>query len=166
MKDNFAARFRKTFNVAFGAMVNKYKRGVMVFIKHKWLMWSTFVLAIGALVLLMNSTKTGLVPDEDQGTIMVNVTTAPGTSLEETYKVLNEVAGRISNIPQVENAMETAGFNMIASAAGSSYAMGIVKLKNWDERPNPEDEVHAVIGQIYARTADIKNATIFAVARL
>lgn len=164
MKDNFAARFRKTFNVAFGAMVNKYKRGVMVFIKHKWLMWSTFVLAIGALVLLMNSTKTGLVPDEDQGTIMVNVTTAPGTSLEETYKVLNEVAGRISNIPQVENAMETAGFNMIASAAGSSYAMGIVKLKNWDERPNPEDEVHAVIGQIYARTADIKNATIFAVA--
>ena len=164
MKDNFAARFRKTFNVAFGAMVNKYKRGVMVFIKHKWLMWSTFVLAIGALVLLMNTTKTGMVPDEDQGTIMVNVTTAPGTSLEETYKVLNEVAGRISNIPQVENAMETAGFNMIASAAGSSYAMGIVKLKNWDERPNPEDEVHAVIGQIYARTADIKNATIFAVA--
>ena len=164
MKDNFAARFRKTFNVAFGAMVNKYKRGVMVFIKHKWLMWSTFVLAIGALVLLMNTTKTGLVPDEDQGTIMVNVTTAPGTSLEETYKELNEVAGRLSNIPQVENAMETAGFNMIASAAGSSYAMGIVKLKNWDERPNPEDEVHAVIGQIYARTADIKNATIFAVA--
>lgn len=45
---------------------------------------------------------------------------------------------------------------MIASAAGSSYAMGIVKLKNWDERPNPEDEVQAVIGQIYARTADIK----------
>ncbi|MDY5396544.1 MAG: efflux RND transporter permease subunit [Alistipes sp.] len=164
MKDNFAARFRKTFNVAFNALVNKYKRGVMVFIKHKWLMWSTFALAIAALVLLMNSTKTGLVPDEDQGTIMVNVTTAPGTSLEETNKVLEEVANRIADIPQVENAMETAGFNMIASAAGSSYAMGIVKLKNWDERPNPEDEVHAVIGQIYARTADIKNATIFAVA--
>ena len=136
----------------------------MVFIKHKWLMWSTFVIAIAALVLLMNSTKTGLVPDEDQGTIMVNVTTSPGTSLEETYKVLEQVANRIADIPQVENAMETAGFNMIASAAGSSYAMGIVKLKNWDERPNPEDEVHAVIGQIYARTADIKNAQIFAVA--
>ena len=164
MKDNFAARFRKAFNTAFGAMVNKYKRGVMLFIKHKWLMWSTFALAIAALVLLLNSTKTGLVPDEDQGTIMVNVTTSPGTSLEETYKVLEQVANRISDIPQVENAMETAGFNMIASAAGSSYAMGIVKLKNWDERPNPEDEVHAVIGQIYARTADIKNAQIFAVA--
>ena len=164
MRDNFAARFRKAFNTIFNALINKYKRGVMVFIKHKWLMWSTFVIAIAALVLLMNSTKTGLVPDEDQGTIMVNVTTSPGTSLEETYKVLEQVANRIADIPQVENAMETAGFNMIASAAGSSYAMGIVKLKNWDERPNPEDEVQAVIGQIYARTADIKNAQIFAVA--
>ena len=164
MRDNFAARFRKAFNTIFNALINKYKRGVMVFIKHKWLMWSTFAIAIAALVLLMNSTKTGLVPDEDQGTIMVNVTTSPGTSLEETYKVLEQVANRIADIPQVENAMETAGFNMIASAAGSSYAMGIVKLKNWDERPNPEDEVHAVIGQIYARTADIKNAQIFAVA--
>ena len=164
MKNNFAARFRKAFNTIFSTLVNKYKDGVMLFIKHKWLMWSTFAIAIAALVLLMNSTKTGLVPDEDQGTIMVNVTTPPGTSLEETYKVLEVVASRISDIPQVENAMETAGFNMIASAAGSSYAMGIVKLKNWDERPNPEDEVQAVIGQIYARTADIKNAQIFAVA--
>ncbi len=164
MKDNFAARFRKAFNTIFSTLVNKYKHGVMLFIKHKWLMWSTFAIAIAALVLLMNSTKTGLVPDEDQGTIMVNVTTPPGTSLEETNKVLEMVASRIADIPQVENAMETAGFNMIASAAGSSYAMGIVKLKNWDERPNPEDEVQAVIGQIYARTADIKNAQIFAVA--
>ena len=164
MKNNFAARFRKAFNTIFSTLVNKYKHGVMLFIKHKWLMWSTFAIAIAALVLLMNSTKTGLVPDEDQGTIMVNVTTPPGTSLEETNKVLETVASRIADIPQVENAMETAGFNMIASAAGSSYAMGIVKLKNWDERPNPEDEVQAVIGQIYARTADIKNAQIFAVA--
>ena len=164
MKNNFAARFRKAFNTIFSTLVNKYKHGVMLFIKHKWLMWSTFAIAIAALVLLMNSTKTGLVPDEDQGTIMVNVTTPPGTSLEETYKVLEVVASRISDIPQVENAMETAGFNMIASAAGSSYAIGIVKLKNWDERPNPEDEVQAVIGQIYARTADIKSAQIFAVA--
>ena len=41
MRDNFAARFRKAFNTAFGALVNKYKHGVMLFIKHKWLMWST-----------------------------------------------------------------------------------------------------------------------------
>ena len=163
MRDNFAARFRKAFNTAFGALVNKYKHGVMLFIKHKWLMWSTLGLAIAALVLLMNTTKTGLVPDEDQGTIMVNVTTAPGSSLAETHKVMEQVSQRISGIPQIRDYMQVAGYGMIAGQ-GSSYGMAIIKLKDWDERPNKEDDVNAVIGQIYGRTADIKDAQIFAVA--
>ena len=163
MRDNFAARFRKAFNTAFGAMVNKYKHGVMLFIKHKWLMWSTLGLTIAALVLLMNTTKTGLVPDEDQGTIMVNVTTAPGSSLAETHKVMEQVSQRINGIPQIRDYMQVAGYGMIAGQ-GSSYGMAIIKLKDWDERPNKEDDVNAVIGQIYGRTADIKDAQIFAVA--
>lgn len=105
MRDNFAARFRKAFNTAFGALVNKYKHGVMLFIKHKWLMWSTLGLAIAALVLLMNTTKTGLVPDEDQGTIMVNVTTAPGSSLAETHKVRSRFRSA-SAAPQIRDYMQ------------------------------------------------------------
>ena len=163
MRDNFAARFRKAFNAGFGAMVNKYKHGVMLFIKHKWLMWSTLVLALAALVVLMNTTKTGLVPDEDQGTIMVNVTAAPGSSLSETHKVMEQISERIQGIPQIHDFMQTAGYGMIAGQ-GSSYGMCIVKLKKWDERPDKEDAVNAVINQIYARTADIKDAQIFAVA--
>ena len=163
MKDNFAARFRKAFNTIFSTLVNKYKHGVMLFIKHKWLMWSTLGLTIAALVLLMNTTKTGLVPDEDQGTIMVNVTTAPGSSLAETHKVMEQVSQRINGIPQIRDYMQVAGYGMIAGQ-GSSYGMAIIKLKDWDERPNKEDDVNAVIGQIYGRTADIKDAQIFAVA--
>ena len=163
MRDNFAARFRKAFNTAFGALVNKYKHGVLLFIKHKWLMWSTLGLAFAALILLMNSTKTGLVPDEDQGTIMVNVTTAPGTSLAETHVVMEQVADRIQAIPQIRDFMQVAGYGMIAGQ-GSSYGMCIIKLKDWEERPDKADAVNAVIGQIYGRTADIKDAQIFAVA--
>jgi len=136
---------------------------VLLFIKHKWLMWSTLGLTIAALALLMNTTKTGLVPDEDQGTIMVNVTTAPGSSLAETHKVMEQVSQRISGIPQIRDYMQVAGYGMIAGQ-GSSYGMAIIKLKDWDERPNKEDDVNAVIGQIYGRTADIKDAQIFAVA--
>ena len=163
MRDNFAARFRKAFNSGFSAMINKYKHGVLLFIKHKWLMWSTLGLAFAALVLLMNTTKTGLVPDEDQGTIMVNVTTAPGTSLAETHQVMEEVSARIKAIPQIRDFMQVAGYGMIAGQ-GSSYGMCIIKLKDWEERPEKTDAVNAVIGQIYGRTADIKNAQIFAVA--
>ncbi|MDE6070147.1 MAG: efflux RND transporter permease subunit, partial [Alistipes sp.] len=163
MRDNFAARFRKAFNTAFNAMINKYKHGVMIFIKHRWLTWCTLALAIAALVVLMNNTKTGLVPDEDQGTIMVNVTTAPGSSLAETDKVMTEVGRRLQSIPQVRDFNQVAGYGMIAGQ-GNSYGMCIVKLKDWEARPNKEDAVQAVIGQIYARTADIKDAQIFAVA--
>ena len=163
MRDNFAARFRKAFNTAFSAIVGKYKHGVMFFIKHKWLMWATLGLSFAALVVLMNSTKTGLVPDEDQGTVMVNVTTAPGTSLAETDKVMQEVGRRLQGIPQVRDFNQVAGYGMIAGQ-GNSYGMCIVKLKNWEDRPDKQDAVAAVIGQIYARTADIKNAQVFAVA--
>ncbi len=163
MRDNFAARFRKAFNTAFGALINKYKHGVLLFIKHKWLMWSTLGLTLAALVLLLNSTKTGLVPDEDQGTIMVNVTTAPGSSLAETHEVMEQVSERIQSIPQIRDFMQVAGYGMIAGQ-GSSYGMCIIKLKDWDDRPDKTDAVQAVIGQVYGRTADIKNAQIFAVA--
>ena len=163
MRDNFAARFRKAFNTTFATMVNKYKHGVLLFIKHKWLMWSTLGLALAALVLLMNTTKTGLVPDEDQGTIMVNVTAAPGSGLAETHLIMEQVADRIEDIPQIRDFMQVAGYGMIAGQ-GSSYGMCIIKLKDWEERPEKSDAVQAVIGQIYARTADIKDAQIFAVA--
>ncbi|MDE6857861.1 MAG: efflux RND transporter permease subunit, partial [Alistipes sp.] len=163
MRDNFAARFRKAFNSAFTVMVDKYKYGVMFFIKRRWLTWATLVLAFGALVVLMNTTKTGLVPDEDQGTIMVNVTTAPGSSLAETDKVMTELGRRLSSIPQIRDFQQVAGYGMIAGQ-GNSYGMCIVKLKDWSERPDKTDAVNAVIGQIYARTADIKDAQIFAVA--
>ena len=163
MRDNFAARFRKAFNAVFTAMINKYKHGVMFFIKRRWLMWSTLALAFAALFVLMNTTKTGLVPDEDQGTIMVNVTTAPGSSLQETNEVMNRIGERMAGIEQIRDFQQVAGYGMIAGQ-GSSYGMCIVKLKNWEERPDKEDAVNAVIGQLYARTADIKDAQIFAVA--
>ena len=162
-KNNFASRFRKAFNSGFSTLINKYKHGVLLFIKHKWLMWSTLGLAFAALVLLMNSTKTGLVPDEDQGTIMVNVTAAPGSGLAETHLIMEQVADRIEDIPQIRDFMQVAGYGMIAGQ-GSSYGMCIIKLKDWEERPDKADAVNAVIGQIYRRTADIKDAQIFAVA--
>ena len=135
----------------------------MVFIKHKWLTWATLGLAMIGLVLLMNNTKTGLVPDEDQGTIMINVTTAPGSSLAETNKIMGEVGERLKSIPQIRDFQQVAGYGMIAGQ-GNSYGMCIVRLKDWSERPDKADAVNAVIGQIYARTADIKDAQIFAVA--
>ncbi len=162
-RDNFAARFRKAYNTAFSAILNKYKRGVMVFIKHKWLMWGTLACALALFVVLMNNTKTGLVPDEDQGVVMVDVTAAPGSTLSETNAIMKELNDRLESIPQIQQLMVTAGYGLM-SGQGVSYGMCIIKLKPWEERTEKGDDVNSVIGQIYARTADIKNAQIIAVA--
>ena len=162
-KNNFAARFRKSFNSAFDVMVDKYKTIVLFFIKRRWLTWSLLACSVVLLVLLMNNTKTSLVPDEDQGVIFVNVSTAAGSSLTTTDEVMERIEKRLMEIPQLKHVQKVAGYGLLAGQ-GSSFGMLILKLKPWDERPGDEDNVQSVIGQVYARTADIKDASVFAIS--
>ena len=162
-KNNFAARFRKAFNSAFDVMVDKYKTIVLFFIKRRWLTWSLLACSVVLLVLLMNNTKTSLVPDEDRGVIFVNVSTAAGSSLTTTDKVMERIEKRLIEIPQLKHVQKVAGYGLLAGQ-GSSFGMLILKLKPWDERPGDEDNVQSVIGQVYARTADIKDASVFAIS--
>ena len=162
-KNNFAARFRKAFNSAFDMMVDKDTTIVLFFIKRRWLTWSLLACSVVLLVLLMNNTKTSLVPDEDQGVIFVNVSTAAGSSLTTTDKVMERIEKRLIEIPQLKHVQKVAGYGLLAGQ-GSSFGMLILKLKPWDERPGDEDNVQSVIGQVYARTADIKDASVFAIS--
>ena len=162
-KNNFAARFRKVFNAAFGAMSEKYKNIVLVFIKHKWLTWGLLACSIFLLVFLMRSTKTSLVPEEDQGVIMVNVSTAAGNSLSTTDAIMENIQERLMTIPQIEHCQRVSGYGLLAGQ-GSSYGMFILKLKHWDERTEEGDDIQSVIGQIAAKTADIKDAQIFSMS--
>lgn len=162
-KHNFASRFRRAFNTAFQAIIEKYKRGVLFFIRRRWLAVSLLVCSVVLLVVLMNTTKTGLVPDEDQGVVFVNVSTAAGSSLQTTNGIMKQVEQRLSDIPQVKHIQKVAGYGLLAGQ-GNSFGMLVLKLKPWDERPDAADNVQAVIGQVYGRTADIKNATVFAIS--
>ncbi|WP_106831210.1 efflux RND transporter permease subunit [Parabacteroides pacaensis] len=162
-KDNFAARFRKAFNVTFDALVSKYKNIVLFFIKRKWLTWSLLACSVLLLIFLMNTTKTSLVPDEDQGVVFVNVSTAAGSSLKTTYDVMSRIEQRLKNIPQVAHLQRVTGYGLLAGQ-GNSFGMLILKLKPWDERPGKENNVQAVIGQVYGSTADIKDASVFAIS--
>ena len=162
-KQNFAARFRKAFNAAFDVVIDRYKGIVLFFIKHRWLTGGLLVASIALLVVLMNTTKTSLVPDEDQGVVFVNVSTAAGSSLRTTDEVMKRIEQRMEQIPQVEHVQKVAGYGLLAGQ-GSSFGMLILKLKPWDERPGKEDNVQSVIGQVYGRTSDIKDATVFAIS--
>ncbi|MCM1502992.1 MAG: efflux RND transporter permease subunit [Bacteroidales bacterium] len=161
--DNFSNRFRKVFTTGFNAIVEKYKYGVLFFIRRKWAMWGTVIASVALLVVLMMNTKTGLVPDEDLGTIMIDVTLAPGSSLQNTERVLQEISSRIDGMKDIEIRSTVSGYGMI-SGAGTPYAQIIIRLKNWKFRKDRAEKVDALIGQIMARTADIRDAKIIPMA--
>ena len=161
---SFSSRFHHAFEASFNRLVLRYKSGVMWFFSRKWLIGVGVVAAIALLAVLMNHTKTSLVPDEDMGTVFVNVTTPPGSSLSQTVKAMEEVEACIKDIPQIERYSNVAGYSMMGGQAPSG-GMLIIKLKNWDERPDEEDYISAVIADIYRRTANVHSAKLFAFAQ-
>lgn len=162
-KDNFAARFRKAYNTAFTALTKKYQVGVKLFIKSKTLLYGTLILSFVAMIYLFSTTKTGLIPTEDQGTIMVNVTATPGSTLDQTNKIMEQIEERIvKNIPQIRIYNRVSGYGLLAGQ-GSSYGMLIIKLKDWAERPEDTDHVSYLSQKVMALCADIKDAQVIAI---
>lgn len=163
-KLSFSSRFHHAFEASFNRLVLKYKNGVSFFLRRKWIAWVSLVAVCALLVFFMRTTKTGLVPDEDMGTVFVNVTTPPGSSLAQTRKTMEMIDRRIREIPQIKTYSNVTGYSMMGGQAASG-GMLIIKLKHWDEREKAEDNINAVISAIYQHTADIKSAKIFAFAQ-
>ena len=151
--------FKARFNAGFNAVLNRYKSAVTVVIPKKWLAAALVVVAILGLGWMMKTTKTGLVPNEDMGTVFINVQASPGSSLQQTYYILKEVEERIKDLPQLRIYSLIAG-NSNNFEQSSSNGNFTLKLKKWGERKGKSDDVQSVVDEIYRRTADIANAKI------
>ena len=163
-KASFSSRFHKAFDAGFSRIVSKYKHIVLFMFKRKWLTVILLAVACGGLVYMMNTTKTGLVPKEDMGSINMDVRTPPGTNVAETDKVMNEIDMRLQTIPQIKAYSRTTGFGMMFGQ-GSSTGSFIIRLQDWKDRPGKENHINTVIDEIYRKTADITSADIMVYTR-
>lgn len=163
-KLSFSSRFHMAFDTAFHRLVMKYNTGVLFMLKRKWFAGALLAVACVGLVVLMMTTKTGFVPNEDMGTVFVDVRTSPGNSVYETRKVMEQVDSCIRTIPQIELQSNTTGNSQLSGQA-SCNGMFTIRLKNWSERPDKEDAVDAVIDEINRRTAHISSAEVMAYTR-
>ena len=163
-KASFSTRFHHAFDNAFHAIVSKYKHLVLFMFKRKWLTAVLLVAACGGLYYLMTTTKTGLVPKEDMGSINVDIRTPPGTNIAETNKVMSEIDNRISTIPQIKAYSRTTGWGMMFGQ-GSSTGNFVIRLEDWEDRTGDGDDIDSVMEEIYARTADITSADIMVYTR-
>ena len=159
MRDAKLNRFQERFNAGFQKLSNHYKSAVTGFIRRKTLAAVLVVVAIVALGWMMHTTRTGLVPNEDMGTVFINVQASPGSSLQQTYHILKEVEERIKDLPQLRIYSLIAG-NSNNFEQSSSNGNFTLKLKKWGDRKGKDDDVQSVVEEIYRRTADIANAKI------
>ena len=174
-------RFHASFNTAYESVLGKYKNIMEKLVHRPVTIIISVVIGIVVLALTMSTTKTGLVPDEDTGTIFCTVSMPPATSVERTKKVISEVDSILAADPAIQNREQIQGYNFIAGS-GSDQATFIIKLKPFAERQkgffwklsglwegdgiyrfflNPYD-ASGVLAQIYLKTAHIKDAQILA----
>ena len=182
-KMSYIDRFHASFNTSYEKVLGKYKKSVEKLVKRPMLIGIAVLIGIIVLVVTMKTTKTGLVPDEDTGTLFCTISMPPATSVDRTKKVIDQVDSMLALNPAIQSREQIQGYNFIAGA-GSDQATFIIKLKPFSERQkgfwwklsglwqgdgfyrfliNPYDAT-SVLGLIYKQTAEIKDAQVLAFA--
>jgi len=158
-KSTFVSRFHTAFNVYYDNILKRYKKGTLHFIHKPWLTISSVIAGIALLMFLMNITPTGLVPNEDTGTIMAVVDMPPGSSMERTTEVMQRIDSLLGADPAIESRTMIVGYSFLAGD-GPSYGSFICKLKPWEER-SIEQRSDFVSGMLYLKAREvIKDARV------
>ena len=152
-------RFINSFNKGFNALLGRYKGWTEFFVKYKWISFGFVAVSIGALVWLMSTTATSLVPEEDTGTIMGVLDMPPATSLEHTKRIMDQVDSIAGTIPEIEYRTAISGFSFVGGQ-GNTYGSFIIKLKNWSERKGDNQTADAVLGLLFQKCSMIKDGRI------
>ena len=153
-------RFHTSFNTSYTKIQGKYKKRVEKLVRKPILVGILVVAGIAGLLWTMNTTKTGLVPDEDTGTLFCTISMPPATSVARTRQVIDQVDAMLASNTAIQSREQIQGYNFIAGQ-GSDQATFIIKLKPFSERGITEGAM-AVLGMIYKQTASIKDAQILA----
>ncbi|MBQ9649783.1 MAG: efflux RND transporter permease subunit [Prevotella sp.] len=150
---------KKAYNVSYNAIYNKYSRSVQKFIKRPLMAWTLLAVAAVLLVFFMRSLPSGLVPQEDQGVFLVDLSAPEGTTLQQTREIMKQVEEKVKKIPEMESFALCCGYGML-SGAGSNFATLVVRLKNWEERPGMNHLLTLVMYRFYFDCQDIKNVQV------
>ncbi|TWP26641.1 efflux RND transporter permease subunit [Apibacter muscae] len=156
-KTTFITRLKDGFNVAFKKTTNKYKRILILTSKAKWSVFAIILVFSGLLYYLMKTTPTDFVPQEDSGFILSDISLPPGSTMEQSTKIGDEVNKIASKINGVEHIAQLNGLSFL-SGAGGNYSVVLVKLKPWSERPNIN--IKDVVKELFIKTAHIQGARI------
>ncbi|MDO5608115.1 MAG: efflux RND transporter permease subunit [Capnocytophaga sp.] len=157
---SWLGKFFHKFNIAFNAATARYGQTFTFFLRHKWVTLVLFVLAGVGLYYANSNMKSGFVPTEDNGMILMNVELIPGASMERTAAIMEELQNNVRQIPGVKAVTYITGRSLI-SGAGSNYGMGFLRLESFADRADhPEQTVENILMRAFGAAAGIRDAQI------
>lgn len=160
VKKSFIQKFYIGFNSSFNAMTNRYVGGLKFLIKHKWLSMGGLFIIVLATILLMQNTKSGFIPTEDQGFVAIAVSTPSGTSLNGTTKLLKQAEDELSALPSSRFVTAISGFNLLTNSNSPSAAVIFVLLKPNKERGEIKD-INAIQDIIRGKLGALTGGSFF-----
>ncbi|MAN26987.1 MULTISPECIES: efflux RND transporter permease subunit [Mesonia] len=158
-KKNFLQRFYAAFNRGFNATITRYGQSLHFLYKNKWITAVILILSGVGIWWTASTTPTGFVPNEDRGIVFANIELPAGSSLDKTHQVTSLLYNKVKDLPGVQGLNMVDGFSLL-NGQGSNYALGFIKLDNWEERDSDDLSVEAITGQLFGVASTIPEANI------
>ena len=147
------------FNRGFARTAKGYERGVARLLPRAARYLVIYVAIVAAAAVVYMRLPTSFLPNEDQGTMLVNVQLPPGATQERTLAVMQQVEGFMLKQPEVQGMVSVLGFSF--SGQGQNAALAFITLKDWAERKGPGSSAQALAARSFGALMGIRDAFIF-----
>jgi len=155
--------FFKWFNKWFDRGREKHASGLDSMLKRSGRSMLVYLGIVVAMALLFTRIPSSFLPNEDPGFMYGQVQTPPGASKERTWEALDLAQKYLTEQEKdtVDGVLTVNGFNF--AGTGQNSGLLFIKLKDWDERKKPEQQIAALLGRANKYFSTIKTANIIAV---
>ncbi|NIC42843.1 efflux RND transporter permease subunit [Aquabacterium sp. A08] len=147
------------FNRGFSRTAKGYESWLGRLLSRRGRTMVVYAAVIGAAVVVYQRLPASFLPNEDQGTMLVNVQLPPGATQERTSAVMKQVEDFMLQQPEVQSMVGVLGFSF--SGQGQNAALAFVTLKDWAERSGPGSSAEAVAGRAFGALMGVRDAFIF-----
>src|SRR5216110_764577 len=166
-KDWFAAGmdrvlgwFFRLFNKGFTATTHGYTRAAGGVVRRGGIALAVYA---GLLLLTWGGFKivpTGFIPTQDSGYLIVFAQLPDGASLERSQKIIGRAGEIARTVPGVNGTVEFPGYNLLVGGNLPNAGTMFVSLESFDDRKDPRKSAQAIMGQLYAKSAELRDARV------
>jgi multidrug efflux pump len=147
------------FNRGFSKTAKAYEGGVAKLLPRAARYLVIYLAIVAGAGWMYQGLPASFLPNEDQGTMLVNVQLPPGATQGRTLAVMEQVEGFMLKQPEVQGMVSVLGFSF--SGQGQNAALAFVTLKDWSERSEPGNSAQALAGRAFGALSGIRDAFIF-----